>query len=798
MPLQQESVIQVRLRNLANIVGAVVILLASLSLLAHFVGLSFPNLMPFAQWTVRVSTSIGFLCLAVSLLLVNLHKSVVLVRLFASFAVLMGLMSLIERGFGLDFGYNSWLELNLRTAGGSLPTGPMGSVTAVYMILMGVALFLIDMQVWFLRLLSHLFTLTGALFGVVVLTGIIYGVFKPEETPYFSSLPSLAVILFVLVALGVLAARPNLGIMSLITANSLGGIVLRRTLPWAFVLPVLFGWIRLVGQQQGLYGTEFGLMLFAVSNILVFSCLVWRSSVLIHNIDRERAEVTERFEAVVEGSPASMVVVGAQGKILMANRQAEKAFGYSRAELLGQSIEILIPEGSRGVHQGYREAYVKAPVSRPMGLGRSLFGLRKDGTEFPVEIGLNPIHMGRKTVILGTIVDITERAFMESTLRLSEQRLRQMADSMPQMVWIAAPDGTVEYFNSAWEKFVGLVPSHTADFRKQILHPEDCEHATQVWHRSLETGTPYEMEYRFWDKEDSCYRWFLGRANPIRNVDGSIQRWIGTCTEIDDLKRAHARIEMFNAELEQKISARTDQLQEVVEALGASNRELDAFCYSISHDLRTPLRGIEGFTRLLEEDFGELFPAEARELFERVRYNSRKMSALIDDLLSFSRLGRQKMAQQNTNTGKIVSEVVAELKSSCDGREVEIREGELPACKGDPALLKQVWTNLLSNALKYSRLKDHAIIEIGAESSPGKNEVTYFVKDNGVGFDMRYADKLFGVFQRLHRQEDFDGTGVGLAIVQRILQRHGGRIWADATVDQGATFYFSLEKESSV
>lgn len=206
------------------------------------------------------------------------------------------------------------------------------------------------------------------------------------------------------------------------------------------------------------------------------------------------------------------------------------------------------------------------------------------------------------------------------------------------------------------------------------------------------------------------------------------------------------------------------------------------------------MRAIDGFSRILLQQFAGGFPEEAREYLQDVRTNTLKMGRLVDDLLAFSRLGRQAIRKEAVGTTTLVRQCLDELQTQLAGRRVEIRVDDLPACLADRSLLKQVWTNLLANALKYTSKRDGATIEIGSRNGDDTSLKTFFVKDNGVGFDMRYAHKLFGVFQRLHRAEDYEGTGVGLAIVHRIIHRHGGRVWAEAQPDRGATFYFSLEE----
>jgi signal transduction histidine kinase len=244
-----------------------------------------------------------------------------------------------------------------------------------------------------------------------------------------------------------------------------------------------------------------------------------------------------------------------------------------------------------------------------------------------------------------------------------------------------------------------------------------------------------------------------------------------------------------NGQLEDKVREVTERTQQ----LEAANRELEAFSYTISHDLRAPLRAVSGFTSILFEEYADAMPAEARGYLKRVKDSGDHMGHLVDDLLAFSRLGRQAVRTQRVSIRGIVDRALQELSPALDGRQVEVVIGELPNAECDAALVEQVFVNLLSNAFKYSRRREHARVEVGILEANAAEGPTYFVRDNGAGFDMDYAGKLFGVFQRMHRSEDFEGTGVGLAIVHRIIERHGGRIWAEAKVDAGATFYFTLK-----
>jgi PAS domain S-box-containing protein len=693
---------------------------------------------------------------------------------------------------------------------------------------------------------------------------------------------------------------------------------------------------------------------------------------------RKRAE--EKFRLVVEAAPNAIVLANPAGRIHLVNTQAERLFGYAREELLGQPIELLVPAPARAQHTRDRGAFVAAPETRAMGAGRDLFGVRKSGSQVPVEIGLNPLNTSEGPLILASIIDITERKQSEAALRQSEARFATAFRASPAALAISRlSDGRIIEINEGYQRLmeyrrdevighnaselnIYVAPEERADVVRKLreqgrlhdyevrvrtksgaildvlcsiemieLDGEACnltiiynitdrKRAEQALERAADrlrvladasrafaqVGTSYQAlldqiartiatvlgggcviglasEDGVWLPIDALYdldpeklemlRTVLGDA-PQR-VDGpsiaarifrsgqplflsvvdleqmraatkpeywpllarlgihsllyvpiQVQgRTIGVMSllrhqpdrppfDTDDLTlaqdladraalaidnarlfglvqreliertRAEAEVRMLSVELEQRVAERTDELT-------VANKELEAFSYSVSHDLRAPLRAIDGFSRILVEDYVAELPDEAQRYFQLVRDNTKQMGRLIDDLLAFARLSRQAPSKRTVDSAELVRQCLDELRDEQAGRQIAIGIGELPSCQADPALLKQVWVNLIANALKYSRHRDRAVIEIGSHTDES-DESIYFVKDNGAGFDMRYSDKLFGVFQRLHRAEDYEGTGVGLAIVQRIVQRHGGRIWAEAAVDQGATFYFTL------
>ncbi|MBD2179128.1 GAF domain-containing protein [Pseudanabaena sp. FACHB-1998] len=250
-----------------------------------------------------------------------------------------------------------------------------------------------------------------------------------------------------------------------------------------------------------------------------------------------------------------------------------------------------------------------------------------------------------------------------------------------------------------------------------------------------------------------------------------------------NLRQNEQSLQHLNEQLENRVSQRTAELE-------SANKDLESFAYSVSHDLRAPLRAIDGFSRILQEDYGDRLDSEGNRFIKVVRDNAQRMGELIDDLLNLSRLNRKEISRQSISINSMVQRILKDFDAEINNRQVEVSVDDLPDCQADSSLLTQVWINLISNAVKYTSKIANAQIKIGVQSH--NQEIIYFIRDNGAGFDMQYADKLFGVFQRMHLEQEFEGTGIGLAIAQRIVQRHGGRIWAEAAVNQGATFYFTI------
>jgi PAS domain S-box-containing protein len=521
-----------------------------------------------------------------------------------------------------------------------------------------------------------------------------------------------------------------------------------------------------------------GIVLIGCGAMLTLILVVTAGWVINRDITwRAQAEAALRtsettFRGLLESAPDAMVIVDERGKIRLVNAQAEKLFDYSANELLGQSIEMLVPRRYRGDHVGKRDAYFASPVVRRMGAGQDLFGVRKDGSEFPVEVSLSPLRTAQGLRVSSAIRDITER-------KRAEEELRNFFTFSYDLLCIAGTDGYFKRLNRAWEKTLGYSDEElrTTPYL-EFVHPQDRTATTTEAGKVADGRTVVQFENRYRCK-DGSYRWLMWTST----LSSDQQRIYAAARDITDRKRQEEATQKLN-----------DTLQARQIELEAANKELESFSYSVSHDLRAPLRAIDGFSQALLEDYGDKFGDDGKDSLQRVRAATQRMGDLIDDMLSLSRVTRSELRRERIDLSAIAKSIASELQALQPDRKVEFVIADGLECDGDPTLLRAALENLLDNSWKFTSKRDGARIEFGTTQ---EDQPAYFLRDNGAGFDMNFSQKLFGAFQRLHPAKDYPGTGVGLATVQRIILRHGGRIWAEAAEDKGATFYFTLNTERS-
>lgn len=369
-----------------------------------------------------------------------------------------------------------------------------------------------------------------------------------------------------------------------------------------------------------------------------------------------------------------------------------------------------------------------------------------------------------------------------SALRESNESLIRLFNESPAAIITLDPQGLVVMWNPSAERIFGWKKEEVVGTINPIVPPERLKEFFTRHLTHTDGDQLYGLEVKRTRKDGSDIDVSISTA-VIRHDDGTVEKVLGVIIDITARKKAEAEILELNATLEQKVDERTRELQEAI-------RDLESFSYSVSHDLRAPLRAIGGFADILLEDYADKLDDEGKKYLAVVHKNTVRMGQLIDDLLAFSKLGRAPLRRDRVELGNLVKDIVEDLHSYAPERNIDFRIAELPAVSGDGSMLRQVFVNLLSNAVKFTRKKEAATIDVSITTEGGQHTIT--VKDNGAGFDMAFANKLFGVFQRLHRADEFEGTGVGLAIVERVLTRHGGSIRAESVLGEGATFHVTL------
>jgi PAS domain S-box-containing protein len=567
-------------------------------------------------------------------------------RICAVLVAAIGALILLDHALGWRLGVDQWLfREQLETTTSPMPNR-MAPNTALNFLLVGLAMLIIDLETARGHRPAQYLILAAALVALLAVTGYLYGVDVLYGATFYIPMALNTALTFLLLCAGLVLARPNRGLlMRTLTGPRFGSVIARRLLPGVVGIPLLIGWLRLKGQEAGLYGTEFGVAMAVVISIIILGALVWWSAEALNRmaVERERAE-------------------------------------DERDRFFNLSLDLLC---------------------------------------------------------------------------------------------IAGFDGYFKQVNAAWETTLGWTTAELlARPYLEFIHPDDRPTTASEAGKNLAGKRTMAFENRYRCK-DGSYRWLSWTAMP---------------SKAQTLIYAAARDITERRKVEEQTRALNRQLE-------AANKELEAFSYSVSHDLRAPLRALDGFSQALMEDCAGRLDEQGRDYLNRIRAASQRMGRLIDDLIGLSRVSRGELQPATVDLSGLAASIVEELKTENPARRVECALAPGVSGRGDERLLRVVLDNLLRNAWKFTSKQPAARIEFGVVAPSNGDGPAYFIRDNGVGFDMAYVDKLFGAFQRLHAAADFPGTGIGLATVKRIIHRHGGRIWVESTVDHGATFYFTLTSE---
>ena len=677
----------------------------------------------------------------------------------AAFVALVGLLTLMEYLFHADFGIDELLFKDSPSAVQTSTPGRMSPAAALNFLLIGLALLGLDWRTpGGLRPAQTLPVLALAI-SLVASIGYLYGVKPLSAIAAGTSISLHTALAFIVLSLGLLYSRPGQGPFGFFTRSGMGASLARRLLPVAVGIPVSLGWLGLKGKQAGFYDFEMGLAIFAASNIFIFSGVIWATAVSLNRAEAALRSRENQLQFVADHAPVAIAQYDSERHYKFVNRPYAAMLGKLPAEIIGQHPRDVLGEKAYAHASPYMTAVLAGqPTSYELRLPGTSDGPRVVHGQYAPERDSD----GQVVGFIAAILDVTGQ-------KQAEAQLRRINDELQQRVL----NRTAEL--------------EAANQELAFQNDEKGKRAAELIIANQELAFQRDEKGK---RADELV---------IANQELAFQR-DEKGKRADELVIANQELAFQNNEKEkradelvianQELAFQRDEKGKRADELVIANQELDSFSYSVSHDLRSPLRAIDGFALILEEDYAERLDDEGRRCLKTVQGEAQRMGRLIDDLLNFSRLGRQQLISRRVDMEALARSVFEELKKEQPSRPVELTLGRLPHAVGDSGLLRQLLVNLLGNALKYSSHKEQSRVEVGAEVGDGM--VTYFVRDNGAGFDMRFVDKLFGIFQRLHTDEEFSGTGVGLALVKRIVIRHGGRVWAEGKLGEGATFFFTL------
>lgn len=722
-------------------------------------------------------TAICFILLGTALLFRSIYPSTknsgVIADVLFLLAAFTGLTSISVIALDLQYTVDSVLPGSLSS------NSKMAPNTALLFLIIGICGFAAKrISAKLIFILQTLLIVSGFI-GLLAFLGYIYDVSSFYSVKQNMPMALNTSAIFVFLSFGLLFVETNRGFPVFFSGKSNGAIVAKRLLPISFFVPIVLGWLRLHGENSGLYSSQTGDAVFVVAVIASFFLLVIYTAAKL-NKEEFRLKETERIVAesemklreIIDNSPAAIYLKDLDRKFILVNKTTEMNHGKMEKEIIGKTLSDLFPEHPKAV-EGYENNDRKVIESGKF-MEFEEQAMLADGlhTYLSLKFPLKDLD-GKVYAMCGISTDITYR-------KNDADKFVAILESAPDAIVIVNKEGNIILVNRQTEEMFGYNRDELIGKKVEVLVPVELKHKHPSHrkeffenHSVRPMGSGLDLQAK--RKDGSLFAVEIS-LSPMDSYEGML-----VSASIRDIT-------------ERKISER--ELKKLNLQFSESNNELEAFSYSVSHDLRSPLRHIIGFGEKFNRISAGKLSEEENRLLGKITSSAAKMGALIDDLLMFSRVGRTALSLTKVNLNEVFIDVIKECSETERSHNIKWIQNDVPTGIADPFQIRLVISNLISNAIKYTSKKTDRIIEVGGSIKNGFNE--YYIKDNGAGFDMKYSDKLFGVFQRLHNDSDYEGTGIGLATVRRIVNRHFGAVWAEAEPGKGAIFYFTLPNNKSI